>query len=105
MPKSLAKSAEIPWRFFSAFLMAKYCYDLALLCIDNQHLFLQCHAAIFVPVSGGETNWLGHLSPQIYIESHSSVNLWPVFYMKAYLQPYLAFQEDVGWISGALSIL
>ena len=29
---------------------------------------------------------LGHLPPQIHIESHSNVNLCPVFYLKAYLR-------------------
>ena len=29
---------------------------------------------------------LGHLPPQIWIESHSNVNLYPVFYLKAYLR-------------------
>ena len=37
-----------------ALVAAKHCSDLTLLCIDNQHLFLQCHAAIFIPISGGK---------------------------------------------------
>ena len=36
----------------------KCCSDLSLLCIDNQHHFLQCHAAIFIPMSGGKTDHL-----------------------------------------------
>ena len=64
----------------------KHCSDLTLLCIDNQHLFLQHHAAIFIALSGGKTDYLGNLPPQICIESHSSVNLCPVFYLKAYLR-------------------
>ena len=55
------------------------CSDLPLLCIDNQHLFLQHNAAIFIPMPGGKTDCLGHLCPQICIESHSNVNLCPVF--------------------------
>ena len=35
-----------------AFATAKHCSDLTLLCSDNQHLFLQYHAAIFIPASG-----------------------------------------------------
>ena len=62
------------------------CSDLTLLCIDNQHLFLQHNAAIFIPMSGGKTDHLGHLPPQVCIESHSNVNLCPVFYLKAYLR-------------------
>ena len=35
---------------------------------------------------GGNTDHLGHLPPQVHIESHSNVNLWSVFYLKAYLR-------------------
>ena len=69
-----------------ALVNAKCCSDLTLLCIDNQHLFLQYHAAIFIPLSGGKTDCLGHLPPQVHIESHTNVNLCPVFYLKAYLR-------------------
>ena len=65
--------------------------DLTLLCVDN-HLFLQCNAAIFVPLSGGKTDHLGHLPPQIHIESHSNVNLCPIFYLKAYLRCTKSFR-------------
>ena len=37
-------------------------------------------------MSGGKTDHLGHLPPQVPIESHSNVNLCPVFYLKAYLR-------------------
>ena len=53
-----------------ALVTAKYCSDLTLLCIHYQHLFLQHHAAIFIPLSGGKTGHLGNLPPQIHIESH-----------------------------------
>ena len=62
-----------------------HCSDLTLLCIDNQHLLLQHHAAIFISVSGGKSDQLGHLPPQIHTECHSIVNLCPLFYWKAYL--------------------
>ena len=65
---------------------AKCCSDITLFCIDNQHLFLQHHAVIFIPMSDVKTDCLGHLPSQIHIESHSNVNLCPVFYMKAYLR-------------------
>ena len=67
---------------------AKHCSDLTLLCVDNQHLFLQHHAAIFVPLSGGKTDCLGHLPPQIHIESHSNVNLCPVFLFEGLFKMY-----------------
>ena len=35
---------------------------------------------------GGRTAHPGNLPPQIHIESHSNVNLCPVFYLKAYLR-------------------
>ena len=63
------------------FVNAKHCSDLTLLCIDNQHLFLQHHAVIFIPISGGKMDRPGHLPPQIYIESHSIVNLYSVFFL------------------------
>ena len=34
-----------------ALVTAKHCSDLTLLCIDNQHLFPQCNAAIFSPMA------------------------------------------------------
>ena len=37
-------------------------------------------------MSGGKTDCLGHLPPQVHIESHFNVNLCPVFYLKAYLR-------------------
>ena len=40
----------------------------------------------------GKTDHLGHLPPQIHIESHSSVNLCPVFYLKAYLRHSESFR-------------
>ena len=71
---------------------AKRCSDLTLLCIDNQHLFLQCKDVIFIPMCGGKTDCLGHLPPQICVESHSNVNLCPVFYLKAYLRHTESFR-------------
>ena len=38
--------------------------DLTLLCIDDQHLFLQHNASIFIPASGGKMDQLGHLPTQ-----------------------------------------
>ena len=69
-----------------ALVTAKCCSDLMSLCIDNLHLFVQHNSAIFIPMSGGKPDCLGHLYPQIHIESHSNVNLCPVFYLKAYLR-------------------
>ena len=76
-----------------ALVTAKCCSDLTLLCFDNQYLFLQRHAAIFIPLSGGKTDHPGHLPHQIHIESHSNVNLCPVFYLKAYLRDTELFRK------------
>ena len=69
-----------------ALVTVKCCSDLTLLYVDNQHLFLQHHAEGFIPLSGGKTDHLGHLPPQICIDSHANVNFCPVFYLKAYLR-------------------
>ena len=69
-----------------ALVTVKHFSDLTLFCIDNQHLFLQHHTAIFIPMSGGRIDHPGHLPPQICIESHTNANLCPVFYLKAYLR-------------------
>ena len=37
-----------------ALVTAKHCCDLTLLCIDNQNLFHQHHAVIFIPVPGAK---------------------------------------------------
>ena len=88
-----------------ATITAKYCPDLTLLQIDNWHLFLQCHAVIFIPASGGMMDQLGQVLPQIHTESHCNVNLCPVFYLKAYLCHTEPFHEEVIWISCVLLVL
>ena len=94
-PASSLTTFKLAWKTATllALVTAKHCSDLTLLCVDNQHLFLQHHAAIFVPLSGGKTDCPGHLPPQIHIESHSSVNLCPVFYLKAYLRHTESFRK------------
>ena len=80
-PASSLTTFKLAWKtaILLAVVTAKCCSDLTLLCIDNQHLFLQCHAAIFIPLSGGKTDCLGHLPLHICIESHTNVNLCPFF--------------------------
>ena len=87
-PASSLTTFKLAWKIAALLelVTAEHCSDLTLLCIDIQHLFLQHNAAIFIPMSGGKTDHLGHLPPQIHIESHSNVNLYPVFYLKAYLR-------------------
>ena len=87
-PASSLTTFKLAWKTATvmALVTVMHCSDLTLLCIDNQHLFLQHIAATFIPMSGGNTDCLGHLHPKIHIESHSSVNLCPVFYLKAYFR-------------------
>ena len=82
-PASSLTTFKLAWKTATllALVTAKGCSDLTLLCVDNQHLFLQCNAAIVVPLSGGKTDFLGHLPPQICTESHSNVNLCTVFFI------------------------
>ena len=88
MPASSLTTFKLALKIATLFALVtvKHCSDLTLLGIDNQHLFLQHRAAIFIPLPGGKTDSPGHLPPQIHIESHSNVNLCPVFYLKAYLR-------------------
>ena len=85
-PTSSLTTYKLAWKTATllALVAEKHCSDLTLLCVDNQHLFLQRNAAIFVPLSGGKTDHLGHLPP--HMESHANVNLCPVFYLKAALR-------------------
>ena len=88
VPASSLTTFKLPWKTVTllALVTVKHCFDLTLLCIDNQHLFLQHHAAIFISLSDGKTDHPGNLPPQICIGSHSNVNLCPVFYLKVYLR-------------------
>ena len=96
-PASSLTTFKLAWKTATllALVTAKHCSDLTLICVDNQHLFLQHHAAIFVPLSGGKTDRLGHLPPQICIQSHSNDNLCPVFYLKAYLRCTESFRSQM----------
>ena len=94
-PASSLTTFKLAWKTATllALVTAKGCSDLILLCIDNWDLFLQHNAAIFIPMSGGKTDHLGHLPTQIHIESYSNVNLCPVFYLKAYLRHTESFRK------------
>ena len=94
-PASSLTTFKLAWKTATllALVPAKHCSDLTLLCIDNQYLFLHCNAAIFIPMSGAKTDHLGHLSPQIHIDSHFNVNFCPVFfYLKAYMRHTESFR-------------
>ena len=88
VPASSLTTFKLAWKTATLLVLVtvKHCSDLTLLCMDNKHLFLQHHAAIFISMSVSKTDHLGHLPSQICIESHSNVNLRPVFYLRAYLR-------------------
>ena len=94
-PMSSLTTFKLAWKTATllALVTAKCCSDLSMLCVDNQHVFLQHNAAIFIPLSGGKTDCSDHLPPQIHIESHSNVHLCPVFYLKAYLGHTASFRK------------
>ena len=79
---------KLPWKTATllALVTVKHCSDLTLLCIDNQHLFLQCHAAIFIPLSGGKTDCPGHLPPRFVLSLTPMLIFGLFFYLKAYLR-------------------
>ena len=81
-PASSLTNFKLAWKTATLLTLvtANHFSDLTLLCIDNHHLFIQHNVAIFIPLSGGKTDHLGHLPPQINIESCSNVNLCPVFF-------------------------
>ena len=64
-PVSSLTTFKLAWKTATllALATAKHCSDLTLLCVDNQHLFLQHNATIFIPLSGGKTDHPGHLPP------------------------------------------
>ena len=78
---------KLAWKTatFLGVVTAKHFSDLTLLCIDNQHLFLQCHAAIFIPMSSGRTVWVFFLF-RFMLSLIPMLNLLPYFYLKAYLR-------------------
>ena len=72
-PASSLTTSRLAWKTSTllALVTVKCCSDLTLLCIDNEHPFLQHHAAIFFPMSGGKTDCPGHLPPSdSYLVSH-----------------------------------
>ena len=85
-PASSLTIFKLAWKTATllALVTAEYCSDLTLLCVDNQHLFLQCNTAIFIPMSGDKTDCLGHLPPQVRLNPMLIFALF--FYLKAYLR-------------------
>ena len=89
-PASSLTTFKLVWKTATllALVTAKHCSDLTLLYIDNQHLFLQYNATIFISMTGGKTDCPGHLPPQVCIESYSNVNLCPVFLFEGFFETY-----------------
>ena len=53
-------------------------------------------------MSGGKTDHLGHLPPQVHIESHSNVNLCPVFFL---FEGLFEMKDKARWILCDFSVL
>ena len=64
---------------------ARHCSDLTLLCIDNQHLFLQHHAAIFIPCLVTR-QFVGVIFQLSFVLSLTPMLIFVLFYVKAYLR-------------------
>ena len=67
-PASSLTTFKLAWKTATllALVTVKHCSVSTLLCIDYQHLFLQHHGAIFIPLPGGKTDSLGHLPSDLY---------------------------------------
>ena len=89
-PTSSVTTFRLAWKTANllALFTAKCCSDLSLLCVDNHHLFLQHNASIFVPLSGGKTDHVGHLPPRICIASHCNVIIEWILGCDVYSNPH-----------------
>ena len=87
-PASSLTTFKLAWKTATllALVTAKYYSDLTLLCIENKHLFLQHHAAIFIPLSGDKTDCLGHLLLRFILSLTPMLIFALFFYLKAYLR-------------------
>ena len=81
-PASSLTTFKLAWKTATllALVTAKCCSDLTFLCIDNQLLFLQCNAAIFIPMSDGKTNHLHHL-PLRFVLSLTPMLIFALFFI------------------------
>ena len=81
-PASSVTAFKLAWKTATllAVVTVKHCFDLTLLCIDNQHLFLQHHAAIFIPLSGCKTDHPSHL-PLRFILSLTPMLTFVLFFI------------------------
>ena len=89
-PASSLTTFKLAWKTATllALVTAKHCSDLTVLCVDNQHLFLQCNAAIFVSIVWWQDRLSRSSSPSDHIESHSNVNLLPCFLFEGLFKMY-----------------
>ena len=76
-----------------ALVTVNCCSDLTLLCMDNQHLFLQHHAAIFNLMSDGKTDHWCHLPPQIVL-SLTQMLIFALFFIWRLIWDVL---NHLGW--------
>ena len=81
------------WYLVWIYILIQLVYELM------NTIFLK-HTAMFIPLSGDKTHWLGHLPPQIHYESHSSVNHHPILHLKINLWCIEPFRKksDGSWV-------
>ena len=71
-------------------VMAQYCSDLPLLCIDN----LQHHAAKFAPAFGGKMDQVVRFHLRFVLNHNPLLNVCPVFHLKGYLRKTEPFRKE-----------
>ena len=89
-PASSLATFKLAWKtaILLALATAKYFSDVTLLCIDQSAPFYSASFCYFHSMSGGQTDYLGHIFPQIHFESHSYVNLCPVCLFEGLFETY-----------------
>ena len=83
-------SFRLAWKTATllALVTEKHCCDLTLLCIDNQHLFLFSVMLLFSFPVWWKDRLSGSSPPQICIESHTNINLFPIFLFEGLSEMY-----------------
>ena len=85
-PSSSLTNLQPAWKTASLLTLVttKHYSNFYLIQINNQLLFLWQNATILVPASCSKTDQLDYIPSHIHTESNSSVNLQPMFDLKAY---------------------
>ena len=88
-PASSLTTSKLAWKTSTllALVTAKHCSDLTLLCVDNQHLFLQHHAAILFPcLVARQIVWV--IFPLRFVLSLTLMLIFALFLFKGLFKMY-----------------